>query len=95
MKEENTQWPDGRTTCKSCSFKNDEYCHYFDMEISEVGEYIEKNNVAEDEKTNRATYKKLAASIENILIWSDYDYCYVPHNDLRMLIENFILEQKK
>ena len=95
MNENTTQCPDARTTCTGCPFKyNEEFCGYFAMDISEVPEYIQKNNVAEKEGTERATYKKLADSIEKILIWSDYDYCYVPHNDLKVIIEDFIAQNK-
>ena len=34
-------------------------------------------------------YKELAAQIEKSLIWEDYDYCYIDHEILKIIIENF------
>ena len=59
------QCPDGRTTCTGCPYQNGGYCEYFDMGISQVGEYLKKlNHIAEDENTNIFNQSDLEAIIK-------------------------------
>lgn len=36
-----------------------------------------------------STYKELALAIEDSLIWTGYDDCYIDADNLKVLVENF------